>query len=134
VAADSNFLVPGGFAAFFVIWFVLVLVGFGGLVLGVAALINVATTPIERFGPWWDNTRQVWLIGIAVSFVLPLGPVIAGFVWFTTGRRGLRDSGVAGRPFWAGAPKPPPPPPPPGWGAPPPAWNAPPPAGPPPGV
>jgi hypothetical protein len=128
MAADSNFLVPGGFAAFFVLWLVLVLVGFGGFVVGVIALINVATTPVERFGPWWDNTRQVWILGLAVAFVVPLGPLVAGISWFTTGRRGLHHGGVAGRPFWAGAPKPPPPAPP-AWGAPAPgAWPPPPPA------
>src|SRR3954451_3245970 len=107
--ADATFLAPAGLGLFFVFWAGLMLVGFGGFVLAVAALINVATTPIERFGPWWDNTRQAWLIGIAVSFVVPVGTIVAGITWFTTGRRGLRDHGVAGRPFWAGAPRPAPP-------------------------
>ena len=120
MSADGLFI-AGGFSAFIVIWLVLAAVGFGGFVLGVIALIDVARTPLERFGPWWDNTRQVWLIGIAVSFALPFGPFITGIVWFASGRSGFHTTGVAGRPFWAGAPKPPP-----AW---PPYW-APPPAGP----
>jgi hypothetical protein len=131
--ADNAFLLPSFGAAFVLLWFGLFVVGFGGFMLAVAALISIATTPVERFGPWWDNTRQVWLIGTAVSFVVPFGNLVAGFCWFTTGRRGLRDHGVAGRPFWAAAPRPAPPvapvppatwPPPAGPGA----WPPPPPA------
>ena len=107
----ADFLVPAGgaFALFFVFWLVLMVVGLGGLAVGIAALINVGSTPIEAFGPWWDNTRQMWIVGIAVSFLVPLGPLIAGILWFTSGRRELRDHGIAGRPFWAGAPRPQPP-------------------------
>lgn len=109
--AAETFLAPadGAFAVFFVFWLLLMVVGLGSLAIGVAALINVSTTPIEAFGPWWDNTRQTWIVGIAVSFVVPLGPLIAGIMWFTSGRRSLRDHGIAGRPFWAGAPRPQPP-------------------------
>jgi hypothetical protein len=100
------------FGFFMAIW----LVGFGALVLAIAALISVAKTPTEFFGPWWDNTKQTWIIGIAVSFVIPFGTLIAGIMWFNSGRAPLRAGhGVAGRPFWAGPPKPPPAMPPPGW-------------------
>lgn len=110
-ATDMQFLVPvgGAFAAFFVLWLLLMLVALGGLAIGIAAIINVASTPFEAFGPWWDNTRQMWIVGLAVSFFIPVGPLIAGILWFTSGRRSLRDHGVAGRPFWAGAPRPQPP-------------------------
>jgi hypothetical protein len=119
-AAGSNFLVPAaGFGAFFLIFTVLMVVGFGGFVLGVVALIDVSQTPVERFGPWWDNTKQTWIIGLAVAFVVPLGPLIGGIAWYRSGKPALRATGVAGRPFWAGAPRPappyqpqPPPPPP----------------------
>lgn len=94
---------------FIFVWLVLFAAGLGGFVVGVIALIDLARAPVERFGPWWDNTRQVWLIGVAVSFLLPLGPLVTGIAWLTVGRRGLNQTGVAGRPFWAGAPKPPPP-------------------------
>jgi hypothetical protein len=120
--ADAAFLVPGaGFGVFLLVWLVLAMVGFGGFIVGVVALIDVAQTPVERFGPWWDNSRQTWIIGIAVSFVLPVGPLVAGILWLGGGRRGLRASGVAGRPFWAGPPKPPP-----AWGPTPPVWSGPP--------
>lgn len=121
-----------GFGIFLLFWLVLAVLGFGGFIAGVIALIDVAQTPADRFGPWWDNTRQTWIVGIAVSFALPFGPLVTAIVWFTAGRPSLRATGVAGRPFWAGAPKPPPPwgPTPPGWsgppGPPPPGWGPPP--------
>lgn len=115
----SPFVLTGGFFAVFgVIW----LIGIAGLIYGVAALVSVAQTPSEYFGPWWDNTKQLWLIGIAVGFVVPFGTLIAGIHWFNSGKAPLRaGQGVAGRPFWAGPPKPQPPapayaPPPPGYG------------------
>jgi hypothetical protein len=101
------------FSAFFVGMFVLFAVVYG---VGIAALISIARTPDELFGPWWDNTKQIWILGIAVSFFVPLGSVISGIMWFTNGKGPLRHgSHIAGRPFWAGPPKPPPyiyPPPP----------------------
>ena len=115
--ADSVVL-ASGFGAFVLVWLAFALAAAGGFILGIVALIDIARTPIERFGPWWDNTRQAWLVGLAVSFALPFGPMIGGIVWFSSGRRGLRTTGVAGRPFWGGAPKPPPPAWPPYWGPP----------------
>ena len=115
--ADHVLLVPE-LGAFMFVWLGFMVVGFGGFVLGLIALIDVARTPLERFGPWWDNTRQAWLVGLAVSFVVPFGPMVAGILWFAGGRAGLRSTGIAGRPFWAGAPKPPPPAWPPYWGPP----------------
>jgi hypothetical protein len=104
------------FSAFFLFFGLIWLAAFGGLVLGISALISVARTPTEAFGPWWDNTRQLWLIGIAVGFVIPFGMLIAGIMWFSSGRAPLRAGhGYAGRPFWAGPPKPQPTLPPPGW-------------------
>jgi hypothetical protein len=124
LAASTVVTPAAGFGVFLVLWLTIAAVGLGGFIVGIVALIDVAQTPVERFGPWWDNTRQTWILGIALSFLLPVGPLVAGILWFSGGRRGLRTVGVAGRPFWAGAPKPPPP-----WGATPPGW-APPPAGP----
>jgi hypothetical protein len=104
------------FGLFFGVIALLWLAGFGGLIIGISALISVARTPTEAFGPWWDNTRQMWLIGIAVSFVIPVGSLITGIMWFSSGRGPLRAGyGYAGRPFWSGPPKPPPSLPPPGW-------------------
>jgi hypothetical protein len=120
--ADAAFLMPNaGFGLFMLFWLGFFAVSVGGLIVGIVALIDVAQTPVDRFGPWWDNTRQTWIIGIAVSFVVPAGSLIAGILWFSGGRRGVRAAGVAGRPFWAGPPKPPP-----AWGPTPPGWPAPP--------
>jgi hypothetical protein len=104
------------FGLFFGFIMAIWLVAFGSLILAIAALISIARLPAEAFGPWWDNTKQLWIIGLAVSFVVPLGTTIAGIMWFMTGRAPLRAGhGIAGRPFWAGPPKPPPVMPPPGW-------------------
>jgi hypothetical protein len=109
------FAVPA-FGLFFGFIMAIWLVGFSALILAIAALVSVAKTPTEFFGPWWDNTKQTWIIGIAVSFVVPFGTLIAGIMWFNSGRAPLRAGrGIAGRPFWAGPPKPPPAMPPPGW-------------------
>jgi hypothetical protein len=121
--------VDGGAGAgllFFLFFGFIILMTVGGLLLGVAAVISIATTPSERFGPWWDNTKQMWLIGLVVGYVIPFGTIIAAITWFASGRPGLSSTGTAGRPFWAGPPKPAPlaPPPPPGYGPPPPGvWG-----------
>ena len=89
--ADAAFLMPSaGFGLFMLFWLGFFAVSLGGLIVGIVALIDVAQTPVDRFGPWWDNTRQTWIIGIAVSFVVPAGPLIAGILWFSGGRRGVR--------------------------------------------
>ena len=107
----SVFLLP--FAGFFVVIGIIWLVGIASFVLGIAALISVARQPLEAFGPWWDNTRSSWLIGIAVSFVLPFGTLVTGIAWFRSGAVPLRRrQGPAVRPFWAGPAKPYPPYPP----------------------
>jgi hypothetical protein len=109
------FLFPA-FGLVFVVFAVLWLAAIGGFFLGIAALISVARMPQEAFGPWWDNTRQTWLVGIAIGFVIPCGTLIAGIMWFSSGKAPLRaGQPYAGRPFWAGPPKPPPLPTPPGW-------------------
>lgn len=99
----------GVFGALFFFWLLLMIVAVGSLGVGIAALIDVAGTPIERFGPWWDNTRQAWIVGLAVAFLIPAGPLIGGILWFSGGKRELRTRGVAGRPFWSSAPRPAPP-------------------------
>jgi hypothetical protein len=108
------------FDGFFLIFGFMMLMTIGGLIVGVVAVISIATTPSERFGPWWDNTKQVWLIGLVVGYLIPFGTIIAGTAWFTSGRPGLAATGTVGRPFWAGPPKPAPIAPPPGY--PPPAY------------
>lgn len=109
------FLFPA-FGLFFVFVSLIWLAAFGGLIFAVAALISVSQTPTEAFGPWWDNTKQLWIIGLVVGFFVPFGNLIAGYMWFSSGRAPLRAGhGIAGRPFWAGPPKPPPTAPPPDW-------------------
>ena len=102
----SSVALPIAFSAFFVGMMLLFVVTYGA---GLAALISIARTPSELFGPWWDNTKQSWVLGIAVSFFVPFGSLIAGIMWFSTGKGPLRHgSQLAGRPFWVGPPKPPP--------------------------
>lgn len=110
---SSSVALPIAFSLFFV---GILLVSFVMYGFGIAALISIARKPAEAFGPWWDNTKQIWIIGIAVSFLVPLGSLISGIMWFTAGNGPLRHGlPTAGRPFWSGPPKPPPytyPPPP----------------------
>lgn len=97
---------------FFVIWGTFMLGMFGGMAVGIAALVSASKVPAESFGPWWDNTKTPWILGIVVSFMVPFGMLISGIYWFRTGRASLRTSGAVARPFWMGPPKPPPPYPP----------------------
>jgi hypothetical protein len=92
---------------FFILVWLLFMGGFlGGVVIGIAALISAARLPAQAFGPWWDNTKTAWLLGIAVSYMIPFGMWVSGIYWFTRGRREHRQTGIAGRPFWVGPPKP----------------------------
>jgi hypothetical protein len=115
-----------GVVAFFLFFGLAMLVTVGGLVVGVAAIISIATTPSERFGPWWDNTKQTWILGLVIGYLVPFGTIVGGIAWFTGGRRGLGSTGTAGRPFWAGPHKPAPIGPPSGYGPPPPSGPPPP--------
>ena len=103
-----------GFGVFFVIWFALVIGSLVGMICAVAALISISKTNADAFGPWWDNTKTPWLVGIAVGFVVPFGTMVTGVYWFSKGRAPLATTGLVARPFWVGPPKPPPPQPP--WG------------------
>jgi hypothetical protein len=106
---STNAAFPVAFFFFFgAIW----LVAGAMYIVGIAALISVARHPTQAFGPWWDNTKQTWIIGLAVAFFVPFGPLVAGISWFSSGKGPLRRGAPqAGRPFWSGAPKPPPYPP-----------------------
>jgi hypothetical protein len=115
-------------AFFMVVWGGLMLATFGGLALAVAALVSAANLPGEAFGPWWDNAKTPWILGIAVSYMIPFGTLVAGIYWFRTGRRGYRETGTVPRPFWLGPPKPYPPMPMAPYPGPPPAPPPPPPA------
>lgn len=124
---------------FLLIWGTFMLAMLGGMALVACALISAARIQPEAFGPWWDNTKTAWILGLALSFVVPFGTLVTGIYWFRTGRPAYRRSGAVCRPFWTGPPKPPPPyqpppgyPPPPGY-QPPSAYPQPPGSQPPPG-
>jgi hypothetical protein len=115
------------FSGFLLLWFLLFFGSIGGLILGVVALVSAAQTPTPAFGPWWDNTKTAWLLGIAISYLIPFGLWFTAIYWFRTGKRGLERDGIVGRPFWMGPIKPYPPAPvswypPPAYG-PGPAWD-----------
>lgn len=120
-------MVEGLFVSgFMIIWALLFFGSIGGLIAGVLALISVAQTPTPAFGPWWDNTKNAWLLGIGISYLIPFGLWFTAIYWFRTGKRGLDRDGLVGRPFWSGPIKPYPPPapwyPPPAYG-PAPGWG-----------
>jgi hypothetical protein len=74
------------------------------LVLAVVSLVEIGRAPDPAFGPPWDNCKNAWTIGVAVSFVVPLGTLVASIIWWTQGRPALRRGQRVPRPFWA--PKP----------------------------
>lgn len=100
---------------FFVIWGTSMLGAVAGFVIGLSALVSAARAPAEAFGPWWDNTKTAWLLGIGISFLIPCGMLVVGIYWFWSGRRSLRATGAVARPFWVGPSKPPPVGPPSAW-------------------
>jgi hypothetical protein len=95
--------------AFFLVWALMMLAMLGSYAVGLVAIISIGRAPAEAFGPWWDNTKSAWMIGVALSFLIPFGGWVSGIFWLTSGRRPLRRTGAAGRPFWAGPPRPAPP-------------------------
>lgn len=95
-----------GVGAFLLVWSLLMIGSFGGMICAVAALISISRTDVDAFGPWWDNIKTPWLLGVAVGFVVPFGALIAGVYWFWKGRAPLATTGLVARPFWVGPPKP----------------------------
>jgi hypothetical protein len=101
VAAGVAFLI-----IFFAILVGLVLLP---LIIHIWAIIDISQTPDPMFGPPWDNTKQAWLIGLAVAFMIPGGHIVAPIIWWTQVRGPKQRGEALGRPFWANAPRPPPP-------------------------
>lgn len=99
-------MVEVGIGVFFAVWSLMALASVGGMICAVAALISVGRTDANAFGPWWDNTKNAWLLGLAVSFAIPMGTLIGGVYWFWKGRPPIATTGQALRPFWIGPPKP----------------------------
>jgi hypothetical protein len=103
-----------GFGALFVVWAIVMAASIGGMICAIAALVSISQLHADAFGPWWDNTKTTWMVGLAVSFLVPFGAVVAGVYWFWKGKEPLSATGMVARPFWAGPPKPMPVWPPPG--------------------
>ena len=106
---EPNPFEVGFTVVFLVLYASFFLLAFGGMALAIAALVSAARRPAEVFGPWWDNTKTAWLLGIAAGFLIPCASVVTGSYWFFVGRKSIGRTGVAARPFWVGPPKPPPP-------------------------
>jgi hypothetical protein len=95
-------MILGGF---FVFWFFLVFVLiFVPLAFTVWALIDVVRAPDAAFGPPWDNAKSMWILGIALGFVVPFGTLVAPVLWWTQIRPALRAGQLVPRPFWAPRP------------------------------
>ena len=94
------------FGLFFAFWAAFMLVAVVGVVVGISAIVSVSRLPAESFGPWWDNTKSSWLLGIGVSFLVPFGTLVTGIMWFRSGKAALVETGTAGRPFWVGPSRP----------------------------
>jgi hypothetical protein len=95
-----------GFGALFAVWAVVMATSIGGMICAIAALVSISRMHPDAFGPWWDNTKTTWMVGLAVSFLVPFGAVVVGVYWFWKGKEPLPATGMVARPFWAGPPKP----------------------------
>jgi len=79
------------------------------LIVHIWALVDISGTRDDVFGPPWDNTKQDWMLGLAIAFLIPMGHLIAPILWWTQVRGPKLRGEPPGRPFWASAPRPPPP-------------------------
>ena len=98
-------LLPGAFGLFFAVVLLLAVVP---MVFWLIALIEVARAPEPAFGPPWDNSKNAWLVGMAVASIIPAGMIVAPILWWSQGRTPLRTGASVPRPFWAGRPAYPP--------------------------
>ncbi len=89
----------------FVFVFALVLLP---LAVHIWALVDLSQTRDEVFGPPWDNTKQDWITGLAIAFMIPMGHIVAPILWWTQVRGPKQRGERPGRPFWSSAPRPPP--------------------------
>jgi hypothetical protein len=91
-----------GLGAFVVIWIAFVMtVAVLPMAFTIFALIDVSRAPDAAFGPPWDNGKSAWLLGLALAFVVPCGTVVGPVLWFTQGRKPLREGRPVPRPFWS---------------------------------
>ena len=109
-------LMGGAFTMLMLLMFAVALVP---LAFWVYSLVEVSRAPEPAFGPPWDNCRNMWLLGLGVSVLIPVGALVTTILWWTQGHSALRHGAPVPRPFWAPrpsypyAPPPPPVPPPP---------------------
>jgi hypothetical protein len=101
-------LFGGAFAGFFLLIMALTFVP---LVFCIYALVEAVRAPEQAYGPPWDNSKNAWVLGLALSFVIPFGTIVGPILWWMNGHKALRARTVVPRPFWAPAPRYYPPPP-----------------------
>jgi hypothetical protein len=66
-----------GFAEILALWLVLIVI-FGLLPLAwwIYCLVEVSRAPEPAFGPPWDNGKQAWLMGLALSMLIPFASLV----------------------------------------------------------
>jgi len=74
------------------------------LVVHIWAIVDVSNARDEVFGPPWDNSKQAWLTGLAVAFMIPFGHLVAPILWWTQVRGPRKRGAPVGRPFWMTGP------------------------------
>ncbi|HVF04328.1 MAG TPA: hypothetical protein VNA20_05780 [Frankiaceae bacterium] len=92
------------------LFFLIFLLSVVPLAFWIYSLVEVSRAPDAAFGPPWDNAKNMWLIGLAVSVVLPAGAIVTTVLWWTQGHGALRAGRPVPRPFWAPKPAYAPPP------------------------
>lgn len=91
----------GFFGLFFVVMMLLVVVPFA---FWIFALVDVARAPDAAFGPPGDNGKTMWILGLALSALIPAGALVTTVLWWVQGRGPLRAGRPVPRPFWAPRP------------------------------
>lgn len=99
-------LLGGAFGVFFLFVMLLTVVP---IVFWVIALVEASKAPEQAFGPPWDNSKQAWLLGLALSAVIPFAMIVTPILWWTQVRPALRAGAIVPRPFWSSRPAYPPP-------------------------
>jgi hypothetical protein len=90
---------------FFVVWMMFVMVfALLPIAFTIYSLVDISRAPDAAFGPPWDNGKNAWTLGLAVAFVVPFGTIVGPVLWFTQGRKALREGRPVPRPFWSPRP------------------------------
>jgi hypothetical protein len=89
------------FGTFMLVFFgILMLLVVVPLVIHIWAMVDVSQGRNEEFGPPWDNSKQAWLMGLAIGFFVPFGHIVAPILWWVQVRGPRKRGEQAGRPFW----------------------------------